>query len=170
MLHYYASASLLIASTACTDKKDEPKNELTSPSTKTSVKTQEEKSMSTPQRITTSSGLKYDILKKSPDDAKMAVKGNKVAVHYTGWLADENGKPKMDTKFDSSYDRNQPIEFILGTGRVIKGWDEGVEGMKIGEKRLLIIPADLAYGNRAMGKLIPANSPLVFEVELIDIK
>lgn len=93
-----------------------------------------------------------------------AVSGKQVSVHYTGTLTD--GK-----KFDSSLDRGQPFTFNLGTGQVIKGWDEGVVGMKVGGKRKLVIPANLAYGNREVGNgLIPANSTLLFEVELLDVK
>ena len=94
---------------------------------------------------------------------KLAEKGKKVRVHYTGWLT--NGK-----KFDSSKDRGEPFEFKLGAGQVIKGWDQGVENMKIGGKRKLTIPPELGYGNRDVGNgLIPANSTLVFEVELLDV-
>ena len=91
-----------------------------------------------------------------------AVAGKKVSVHYVGTLT--NG-----TKFDSSRDRNQPFEFTLGAGEVIKGWDQGVAGMKVGGKRKLVIPSDLGYGAQENGK-IPANSTLVFEVELLDVK
>ena len=91
-----------------------------------------------------------------------ATKGKLVSVHYVGTL--ENG-----TKFDSSRDRGTPFEFTLGAGEVIKGWDQGFAGMKVGGKRKLVIPADLAYGNRAIGN-IPANSTLVFEVELLGVK
>jgi FKBP-type peptidyl-prolyl cis-trans isomerase len=133
---------------------------------------QETKTMNQPKRITTSSGLQYEVTQESNDpNAKKPAVGNTVTVHYTGWLADPNGNPMLDKKFDSSKDRNQPFQFVIGVGQVIKGWDEGVADMKVGEKRLLIIPANLAYGNRAVGgNLIPANSMLVFDVELIDTK
>src|SRR5438874_11358084 len=89
-----------------------------------------------------------------------AVKGKQVSVHYTGWL--ENGK-----KFDSSKDRGQPFQFSLGRGEVIRGWDEGVSGMKIGGKRKLTIPAGLGYGAKGAGAVIPPNATLLFEVELL---
>jgi FKBP-type peptidyl-prolyl cis-trans isomerase FkpA len=91
-----------------------------------------------------------------------AVAGKTVSVHYVGTLL--NG-----TKFDSSRDRNEPFEFVLGSGQVIKGWDQGVVGMKVGGKRKLVIPPDLAYGDQAKAS-IPANSTLVFEVELLGVK
>jgi FKBP-type peptidyl-prolyl cis-trans isomerase len=92
------------------------------------------------------------------------VQGQKVVVHYTGWLTD--GK-----KFDSSVDRGQPFEFNIGVGQVIQGWDQGVLTMKIGGKRKLTIPPEMAYGDRDVGNgLIPPNSTLVFEVELLDLK
>ena len=89
--------------------------------------------------------------------------GKTVSVHYTGWLLD-------GTKFDSSKDRNQPFSFPLGRGQVIKGWDEGVAGMKVGGKRTLVIPPDLGYGARGAGGVIPPNATLKFEVEQLDVK
>jgi FKBP-type peptidyl-prolyl cis-trans isomerase FkpA len=112
---------------------------------------------------TTATGLKYEDLKVGDGDEAKA--GDTVSVHYTGWLA-SNG-----SKFDSSLDRNEPFEFELGAGKVIKGWDEGVAGMKVGGKRKLKIPSKLGYGSRgAPGGKIPPNSDLVFEVELLKIK
>jgi peptidylprolyl isomerase len=112
--------------------------------------------------VTTASGLKYVELKVG--DGKEAKEGSKVIVHYTGKL--ENGK-----KFDSSLDRNKPFGPIeLGAGEVIKGWDEGLQGMKVGGKRKLIIPSKLGYGERGAGEAIPPNATLIFEVELIEIK
>ena len=113
---------------------------------------------------TTKSGLKYIDEKVGTGDA--APKGATVQVHYTGWLY-VNGK--RGAKFDSSLDRNMPFEFKLGARQVIAGWDEGVEGMKVGGKRELIIPPDLAYGPRAVGGVIPENSTLDFEVELLKV-
>ena len=91
-----------------------------------------------------------------------AASGHKVSVHYTGWLTDGN-------KFDSSKDRGTPFEFALGGGQVIKGWDQGVAGMKVGGKRKLTIPSELGYGARGAGAAIPPNATLVFEVELLGV-
>jgi FKBP-type peptidyl-prolyl cis-trans isomerase len=110
---------------------------------------------------TTESGLKYEILKEGK--GAVAKAGQQVSVHYTGWLTD-------GTKFDSSVDRGQPFQFTLGAGNVIKGWDEGVAGMKIGEKRKLTIPPDLGYGERGAGGVIPANATLIFDVELLGVQ
>ena len=94
---------------------------------------------------------------------KEAVKGALITTHYTGWLED-------GTQFDSSIDRGNYFETVIGTGRVIKGWDQGIMGMRVGGKRKLIVPAHLAYGERKMGKIIPANSILTFEIELFHVK
>jgi FKBP-type peptidyl-prolyl cis-trans isomerase len=109
---------------------------------------------------TTPSGLIIEELVLG--DGTEAVSGKRVSVHYTGWLT--NG-----SKFDSSVDRNEPFEFGLGRGQVIRGWDEGVAGMKIGGKRKLTIPADLGYGAYGAGGVIPPNATLVFEVELLGV-
>ena len=111
-----------------------------------------------PDAITTESGLKYVVLKKG--DGEKPKRGATLKVHYSGRLLD--GK-----KFDSSYDREKPFEFDVGIGRVIKGWDEAFLDMKKGEKRILIIPSNLAYGEKGIGP-IPPNATLVFEVELLD--
>lgn len=94
-------------------------------------------------------------------------KGQKCSMHYTGWLYKDGVK---GAKFDSSVDRGQPFEFTLGVGQVIKGWDEGVASMKVGGKRTLIIPADLGYGARGAGGVIPPNATLMFDVELLGVK
>jgi len=99
-----------------------------------------------------------------------AVTGKPVSVHYTGWLFDPSKPDQKGTKFDSSRDRGQPFSFPLGGGRVIKGWDEGVAGMKVGGQRTLIIPPDFGYGARGAGGVIPPNATLIFDVELLDVK
>lgn len=99
-----------------------------------------------------------------------AMPGQSVSVHYTGWLYDPKQPEGKGKKFDSSLDRNKAFTFPLGAGRVIKGWDQGVAGMQIGGKRTLIIPANMAYGDRNVGNgLIPPNSVLLFEVELLEL-
>jgi FKBP-type peptidyl-prolyl cis-trans isomerase FkpA len=111
--------------------------------------------------VTTPSGLTYT--DEAVGNGTEAQAGKTVFVHYTGWLTD--GK-----KFDSSKDRGQPFSFPLGQGRVIKGWDEGVAGMKVGGKRRLTIPSNLGYGPAGAGGVIPPNATLVFEVELLDVR
>jgi FKBP-type peptidyl-prolyl cis-trans isomerase FkpA len=96
--------------------------------------------------------------------------GQQVVVHYTGWLYEPASEEQKGAKFDSSVDRGQPFAFPLGGGRVIRGWDEGVAGMQVGGKRILIIPPDMAYGERGAGGVIPANATLLFEVELLEIQ
>ncbi len=100
----------------------------------------------------------------------VATSGSDVTVHYTGWLYDENAPDKHGMKFDSSVDRGEPFTFLLGAGQVIRGWDDGVAGMKVGGKRTLLIPADLGYGNAGAGGVIPPGASLVFDVELLDVK
>lgn len=111
--------------------------------------------------VTLPSGLEYEVLQSG--DGRSASAGDTAVVHYTGWLTD-------DTKFDSSVDRGSPFEFGVGQGNVIRGWDEAVALMKIGDKWRLTIPPDLAYGNRGVGGVIPPGATLIFEVELLDLK
>ncbi|HEX7801377.1 MAG TPA: FKBP-type peptidyl-prolyl cis-trans isomerase [Pseudoxanthomonas sp.] len=100
----------------------------------------------------------------------VATSGSDVTVHYTGWLYDEKAKDKRGEKFDSSVDRGEPFTFPLGGGRVIRGWDDGVAGMRVGGKRLLLIPSHYGYGSEGAFGVIPPNASLVFEVELLDVK
>jgi FKBP-type peptidyl-prolyl cis-trans isomerase len=127
------------------------------------VQTQEKESgaQAAGQTVTTESGLQYVDL--TMGQGRQAELGDTATVHYTGWLA--NG-----TKFDSSLDRKEPFKFRVGAGQVIKGWDEGVMGMKVGGKRKLIIPPDLGYGSRGAGNVIPPNATLTFEVELLGLR
>ena len=99
-----------------------------------------------------------------------ATAGRRVTVHYTGWLYDESREDRKGQKFDSSRDRNDPFTFRLGAGEVIRGWDAGVAGMKVGGKRTLTIPSEMGYGRRGAGGVIPPNAVLVFDVELLDVK
>ncbi|MDN4017951.1 FKBP-type peptidyl-prolyl cis-trans isomerase [Zwartia panacis] len=98
-----------------------------------------------------------------------ATKGAHVTVHYTGWLHDASAPENKGAKFDSSRDRGDPFDFPLGAGHVIRGWDEGVAGMKIGGKRTLVIPPEMGYGARGAGGVIPPNATLVFDVELLEV-
>ena len=99
-----------------------------------------------------------------------AVAGKTVVVHYTGWLYDESAPDHKGKKFDSSRDRGEPFDFPLGAGHVIKGWDQGVAGMKVGGQRTLVISPEMGYGARGAGGVIPPNATLVFDVELLDVK
>ena len=111
--------------------------------------------------ITTASGLQYQELTVGAGQEAKA--GDTVSVHYVGYLDD-------GTKFDSSRDRNEPLEVTIGVGGVIAGWDEGLQGIRVGGTRKLIVPPDLAYGDQAVGDVIPANATLTFEIELLSIK
>src|SRR5215467_4246341 len=119
----------------------------------------------TNQVIEMPNGLKYTDTKAG--DGATAASGNKVSVHYTGWLYNNGAK---GAKFDSSVDRGQPFQFTLGAHQVIAGWDEGVAGMKVGGKRTLIIPPELGYGARGAGGVIPPNATLMFDVELLGVQ
>jgi len=150
----YLSVVLIMAFCACSTpdtNKEEQINKIDAPVVNESVVGKE---------IVTSSGLKY--IDEVFGTGKAPQVGDKVKVHYTGTLED-------GTKFDSSRDRNQPFEFTLGVGRVIKGWDEGVATMQVGGKRKLIIPSGLGYGERGAGKVIPPGATLLFDIELIDV-
>ncbi len=115
--------------------------------------------------MTTASGLKIEDSKEGTGASPKT--GQTCVMHYTGWLYENGQKGK---KFDSSHDRKEPFAFKIGVGQVIKGWDEGVASMKVGGKRTLIIPAQLGYGARGAGGVIPPNATLIFDVELLDIK
>jgi FKBP-type peptidyl-prolyl cis-trans isomerase len=106
----------------------------------------------------------------TPGAGAEITKGQTALVHYTGWLYDAAAPENKGAKFDSSVDRNEPFEFPVGGGFVIKGWDEGVAGMKVGGKRRLVIPPELGYGSRGAGGVIPPGATLVFDVELVEIR
>jgi FKBP-type peptidyl-prolyl cis-trans isomerase FkpA len=119
----------------------------------------------TMSQTTTASGLQYDDL--TLGSGAEAVEGDYVSVHYSGWLQNPDGS--TGELFDSSVERNEPFEFPLGAGHVIKGWDEGVQGMKVGGKRRLTIPSSLGYGSRGAGGVIPPDATLIFDVELLSV-
>ena len=103
-------------------------------------------------------------------EGREAEKGLTITVHYSGWIYDENEDDKKGNKFDSSKDRNEPFTFVLGVVQVIKGWDDGFAGMKIGGTRTIIIPSEMGYGSRGAGSVIPPNADLIFDVELLGIQ
>jgi FKBP-type peptidyl-prolyl cis-trans isomerase FkpA len=102
-------------------------------------------------------------------EGRVAEKGLTISVHYTGWLLDATKNDKKGQKFDSSLDRREPFNFVLGVGQVIQGWDQGFDGMKIGGKRTILIPSEMGYGSRGAGNAIPPNADLIFEIELLEI-
>lgn len=114
---------------------------------------------------TTATGLQYEIITEAKEGALQPKPGSTVTVHYTGWL-NEDGE--LGNKFDSSVDRDEKFSFVVGVGMVIPGWDEGVLQMKVGEKRRLFIPSDLAYGSQGAGGVIPPDADLIFDVELFE--
>ena len=114
--------------------------------------------------------IKTDMVDTKIGEGAEAQEGQYVTVHYTGWLFDKNAAENKGTKFDSSRDRDEPFEFPLGMGRVIQGWDMGVQGMKVGGQRTLVIPPEMGYGRRGAGGVIPPNATLVFEVELLAVE
>ena len=154
--------TLPLALAFCVVLSAEPPAPKSKPAAKSAKKTSKK---GTPAMITTASGLKY--VDTVPGTGESPQKGQKCTMHYTGWLWVNEAK---GTKFDSSVDRKEPFTFTVGVGQVIKGWDEGVSSMKKGGQRTLYIPAELGYGSRGAGGVIPPHATLVFDVELIDFK
>ena len=155
--------ALLVGSVGCSDS-----TEVKTTDEKTQVTDEEKKTADKEKKveiITTESGLKY--IDHVIGEGDLAVTGAKVDVHYTGWLQTEKGE--KGEKFDSSKDRAGNYSFVLGRGQVIKGWDEGVAGMKVGGTRELIVPPELGYGAGGYGNVIPPNATLIFEVELLKV-
>ena len=153
---------------SCSGDKCAPKTDTGELQSKIDVVAKEEETVRSQKNteVITESGLKYIIVQEATADAKQPRSRAQVKVHYTGWL-DNDGQP--GEKFDSSVDRGTPFSFVIGAGMVIKGWDEGVMSMKVGEKRRLIIPSQLAYGSQGIPGAIPGNATLIFDVELLDI-
>lgn len=154
-------SNALVAGDSCCATKKDCRSSCTPVTTKDSMKE------SMPSQLQT------QILKAATDSqAKMPKSGKIVTVHYTGWLAERDaaGNLVAGKKFDSSIDRGAPFQFVIGIGQVIKGWDQGVMGMKVGEKRRLVIPADLGYGARGAAGVIPPNATLIFDVELLGVQ
>lgn len=150
--HILVAAIATVLAVACTKKAEDS---TTQPSTDTQT-------TQTTTTTTAATAAKVETTDSVVGKGAEAVNGKAITVHYTGTLKD-------GTKFDSSVDRKEPFTFTLGAGQVIKGWEQGIVGMKVGGKRKLTIPAELAYGNNAVGA-IPANSTLIFDVELIEVK
>lgn len=134
------------------------------------TKTDEIKQVVTQKTSTQESAVSFQKIDVIVGEGAVATKGQNVSVHYTGWLYEPEATDKHGTKFDSSVDRGSPFQFPLGGGRVIKGWDQGVEGMKVGGKRTLIIPPEMGYGARGAGRVIPPNATLIFDVELLGVE
>ena len=163
-----AATALIVA---CSKK--EPAPESAAAPSAASQSTPQGASAETPASATTDTGTTVMPLQKTdlaPGTGAEIKSGQTALVHYTGWLFDAAAAENKGSKFDSSVDRNEPFEFPVGAGMVIRGWDEGVVGMKVGGKRRLVIPPEMGYGARGAGGVIPPGATLVFDVELVEIR
>src|SRR5690349_673199 len=165
-LLFAAALGVLLAACGRNEKPDDAPAAASAPATESAPVSE-----TTPS--TTDTGAPAVPLQKTdltPGTGAEIKSGQTALVHYTGWLYDAAAPENKGTKFDSSVDRNEPFEFPVGAGMVIKGWDEGVVGMKVGGKRRLVIPPEMGYGARGAGGVIPPGATLVFDVELVEIR
>ncbi len=163
----FAAVALATAATACSQPGGET-TETTEPIEVTEEQAVTEESTIESEVIEIAPGLTAKILKNGY--GRVAEAGDYVEVHYTGWLHDDQADDNRGDKFDSSVDRGEKFHFMLGAGQVIKGWDQGVAGMLIGEKRELTLAPDMGYGDRGAGQVIPPGAMLIFEVELFGLE
>jgi FKBP-type peptidyl-prolyl cis-trans isomerase len=166
-----AAAALLLSVSACSKKAEDESAAANAAAPENVEQVAEEvavSKMEAVEAIEIAPGLTARILRAG--DGQVAQAGDNVVVHYTGWLYDEAAENNRGSKFDSSVDRGEHFQFPLGAGRVIRGWDNGVEGMAIGEVRELTIAPEMGYGDRGAGNVIPPGATLVFEVELFDLQ
>jgi FKBP-type peptidyl-prolyl cis-trans isomerase FkpA len=161
-------AIAVITLSACAPKEDKPEDSTkaaTAPATAT-----EPAAEAAAPAATGTENMPMQKIDLAPGNGAEIKSGQNALVHYTGWLYDAAAPDNKGKKFDSSVDRNEPFEFPVGAGMVIKGWDEGVVGMKVGSKRRLVIPPEMGYGARGAGGVIPPGATLVFDVELVEIR
>lgn len=164
--HLFALLAFAAGMSACNEKGDDA--ESAEPAEAQVEQTMTEENAVAGEVLEIAPGLNATIVKKGYGRA--AVEGDFVEVHYTGWLFDEQAENNRGSKFDSSVDRGEKFHFKLGAGQVIKGWDQGVAGMLIGEKRVLTLSPDMGYGSRGAGNVIPPDAMLIFEVELFGLE
>jgi FKBP-type peptidyl-prolyl cis-trans isomerase FkpA len=165
--HTIVALVMAVTMTACSQG-DDRSTETNEPTDAIEEQAVTEENTNVAERFEVSPGLSAKILQ--PGYGRAAEAGDYVEVHYTGWLYDEQAEDNRGVKFDSSVDRGQKFNFMLGAGQVIKGWDSGVAGMLIGEKRELTLAPEMGYGNRGAGNVIPPGATLVFEVELFGLE
>jgi FKBP-type peptidyl-prolyl cis-trans isomerase FkpA len=157
-----------IALAACAPKEDKPAD--STPAASAPASATESAAEAAAPAATGTENMPMQKIDLTPGTGAEIKAGQNALVHYTGWLFDAAAAENKGKKFDSSVDRNEPFEFPVGAGMVIKGWDEGVVGMKVGGKRRLVIPPEMGYGARGAGGVIPPGATLVFDVELVEIR